>query len=71
MYKYISFFILGIIIYLIYNHNETFNVGGKNLLDRCDHVNDPPNVCNISTRDEFCNNPPGRNMCKCSDGSDS
>jgi len=70
MYKYISLFI-GIIIYLIYNHNETFNVGGKNLLDRCDHVNDPPNVCNISTRDEFCNNPQGRNMCKCSDGSDS
>ena len=36
MYKYISLFI-GIIIYLIYNHNETFNVGGKNIDESCEN----------------------------------
>ena len=36
MHKYLSFFI-GIIIYLIYNHNETFTIGARDAGDICEN----------------------------------
>jgi len=70
MYKYLSFIIIGIILFIIYNNIDGLTISSKNIGDRCDHINDPPNICNISTYQEYCNNPPGTNMCKCeSEGS--
>lgn len=66
MYKYILCIIIGIIFFWIHNRKETFNIGGKSIGDQCDHINDPPDICNIS--DQFDNCTP-LNVCKCSDGS--
>ena len=68
MNKYLFFILFGIILFLIYNSIEGLNIG-----DRCDHINDPPNICNLPNPDKSvmegkditCNYPKGVNLCKC------
>ena len=50
MNKYLFFILFGIILFLIYNSIEGLNIG-----DRCDHINDPPNICNLPNPDKSCN----------------
>ena len=52
MNKYLYFILIGIILFLILNNIDGLTISSKNIDDRCDYINDPPNICNLSNLDE-------------------